>query len=166
MARKCKCWITKEEGTTDVFFKAPDGHYYKTEELYLECQRDKQYRKDTLNLIGELVGYSSTKKFPTVITKKLKELEVNYSRKIIYYTFLYCTDQLNWAVRNKRFQSDYGMCAYIMAIIANHIEEIDKKLKKEKANNSAVEIFENYDDLKVSTVRKPTHDISQFINGS
>ena len=44
MARKVKCQITKEWGMSDVFYKAPNGKYYKSQKLYEVWLKEKTDR--------------------------------------------------------------------------------------------------------------------------
>ena len=52
MARKVKCQITKEWGTSDTFYKAPNGKYYKSKKLY-EVRNIKSFlMTDLISLKG------------------------------------------------------------------------------------------------------------------
>ena len=87
MARKVKCAYTKIYGTSDIFYKAEDGKYYQTEEIYQKCVFEKKCRLLLLDKIVDIMGYNNTAQFPTIIPKEISELHINFDYSIILKTF-------------------------------------------------------------------------------
>jgi len=48
VARQCKCQVTGEKGTTDTFYKADNGKYYKSKEVYDIWNKENENRKKLL----------------------------------------------------------------------------------------------------------------------
>lgn len=158
MARKSKvvCQVTKEYGTSDVFYKAPDGKYYKTKEIYIKDRENKEYYKLCIDKLANFLGYCRGKVFPTIVSKKIAELKEGYSCKVIYNTIEKCEDSIVWALQNKEFNNDNGRMSYILAIISNHIndmennDDIAKKIAlKEKSILSNEDVDVSYDNKVV-----------------
>lgn len=165
MARRCKCYETKEIGTTDTFFKAPDGHYYKSEEIYNKRIARTEYRKKIMDKIAELTNYEPGQKFPTVVTRRLKELEA-YDNKTIYETIVDHQDDILWSFNNKNFDNEYGRFSYMMAIIVNNINDVvNIKLRDEKINKIENRKI-NTEDIDVEfdlNTKHKVRDISCFL---
>jgi hypothetical protein len=101
-------------------------------------------------------------KFPTVICKKLKELE-SYGWDVVFECICDSEDAISWALNNKEFSSEYGKCAYIMAIVVNHINDTKKKVimkERELECQKKIQIPEEIDIQK--GVQKKC-DISRFL---
>ena len=163
MARRVKCQITKEIGNSDIFYKADNGLYYKSKELYEEYKTEAEYRRKIIDFFCiELLGYEKGCAFPTVLTKKLESLSA-YSNKTIWATILYKEDDLRyWASVEGKFKNDYGKICYLFVIIVNSINEVQKMVKaKEKQLTSAVEIPPEIEDISNKT--NQNKDISKWL---
>lgn len=163
MGRKVKCRITGEIGNSDVFYKADNGLYYKSKELYEEYKQEAEYRRKIIDFFCiELLGYEKGCMFPTVLTKKLESLSA-YSYKTIWATILYKEEDLRyWASVEDKFKNDYGKICYLFVIIVNHINEVQKKIKAQKrVYTPTVELPPEIEDISNKT--NQNKDISQWL---
>ena len=163
MGRKVKCQITKEIGSSDTFYKADNGLYYKSKELYEEYKTEAEYRRKIIDFFCiELLGYEKGCAFPTVLTKKLESLSA-YSNKTIWATILYKEEDLRyWASVEDKFKNDYGKICYLFVIIVNHINEVQKKIKAQKrAYIPTVETPPEIEDISNQT--NHNKDISKWL---
>lgn len=169
MARKVKCCVTKESGTSDTFYKdEKTGRYYKSKEVYDAYRAPIDKRNELLDIIADIVGYNNGEKFPTSITRKLKELEEIYDIFTIYDTFIECRENIQFAIESREFDTEYGKCAYIMAIVVNNINDVWKKRKREEKNKIKEKTEIESPDVDFSFMPRPTsnknnRDISQFL---
>ena len=163
LGRKVKCQITKEIGSSDTFYKADNGLYYKSKELYEEYKTEAEYRRKIIDFFCiELLGYEKGCAFPTVLTKKLESLSA-YSNKTIWATILYKEEDLRyWASVEGKFKNDFGKICYLFVIIINSINEVQKMVKaKENQLTSAVEIPPEIEDISNKT--NQNKDISKWL---
>lgn len=163
MGRKVKCRITGEIGNSDIFYKADNGLYYKSKELYEEYKQEAEYRRKIIDFFCiELLGYEKGCMFPTVLTKKLESLSA-YSYKTIWATILYKEEDLRyWASVEDKFKNDYGKICYLFVIIVNSINEVQKKIKAQKrAYTPTVEAPPEIEDISNKT--NQNKDISQWL---
>ena len=56
MARKVKCQITGEYGTSETFYKADNGKYYKSKELYNVWNKENEDRKRVIERFTTVHG--------------------------------------------------------------------------------------------------------------
>lgn len=134
MARKVKCFITKEEGTSDTFVKI-GKHYYKDQETYNQWKEKEENRAKCLRLIAKYIGYSDFQKFPTVVTRFLKEYSA-YGYDVIYDSLIECQETIEYYFRSKSFDSDYAKCSYMFSIVRNKINDVYKKKLRDKKTQS------------------------------
>lgn len=132
MARKVKCQITGEWGTSEIFYKADNGKYYKSKELYDVWNKENEDRKRVIERFAtEFLDYVPGQVFPTVLTKKLKELEF-YGYDVINKTIDKSYKSIQYALRIKDFRNDVGKISYIFAIIKNNINDVYKQVLAEE----------------------------------
>ena len=132
MARKVKCQITGEWGTSEIFYKADNGKYYKSKELYDVWNKENEDRKYVIERFAtEFLDYVPGQVFPTILTKKLKELEF-YGYDVINKTIDKSYDSIQYALRTKDFRNDVGKISYIFAIIKNNINDVYKQVANEE----------------------------------
>ena len=170
MGRKVKCQITKEIGSSDTFYKADNGLYYKSKELYEEYKTEAEYRRKIIDFFCiELLGYEKGCTFPTVLTKKLESLSA-YSYKTIWATILYKEEDLRyWASVEGKFKNDFGKICYLFVIIVNHINEVQKKIKAQKQTEKKIDKKIESADLPTETIvqnigtKRAARDISKFL---
>lgn len=129
--------MTGEYGTTDIFYKAEDGKYYKTKELYEAWKKEKEDRKAVIERFAvDFLDYKTGQVFPTVLTKKLKELEF-YGYDVINRTIDKCYEAIQYSLRTKSFYNDVNKIAYIFAIIKNNINDVYRDVQREDNKQKA-----------------------------
>ena len=132
MGRKCKCQLTGEYGTTDTFYKAENGRYYKSQKLYETWKKQNENRKAVVERFAvDFLDYKTGQVFPTILTKKLKELEF-YGYDVINRTINKSYEAIQRALRTKTFFNDVNKIAYIFAIIKNNINDVYKEVQREE----------------------------------
>lgn len=164
LARRCKCQITKEFGNTDIFIKI-DGKYYKSQEIYDNHKKEQELRKEIIDIVlYDFLHYQQGQVFPTILTKKLKELDF-YPNEVILKTIEVNSDNIRYWMDNKEFDSDYGKIAYMFAIIKNTINDVHRDWKREKRikreeKKSSIDINIDIQDINTAQVGK---DISNWL---
>lgn len=155
MARQCKCQVTGEKGTTDTFYKADNGKYYKSKEVYDIWNKENEDRKNVIERFAvDFLDYKPGQVFPTVLTKKLKELEF-YGYDVINRTTDKAYNSIQYAIQNKEFKSDVGKISYIFAIIKNNINDVYKQVvQEEKRSETVCEIDNEVDIDNIQTNHK------------
>lgn len=157
MARKVKCQITGEYGTSDTFYKADNGKYYKSKELYDTWNKENEDRKRVIErFTSEFLDYVPGQVFPTVLTKKLKELEF-YGYDVIDRTIDKSYDSIQYALRTKDFRNDVGKISYIFAIIKNNINDVYKQVlreEKEQKREYTIDTSVDVDDIQTTHTEK------------
>lgn len=128
MARRVKCYATGEIGTDKTFVRI-DNKWFRDKATYEKWRVNNDYRWKTVDLIAEILGYQKGQVFPTVVHKKLKELEF-YGYRCVYETILRQRKTIQWYMENKDFDSDYNRIAYMFAIIKNNINDVYRDMKK------------------------------------
>lgn len=155
MARQCKCQVTGEKGTTDTFYKADNGKYYKSKEVYDIWNKENEDRKNVIERFAvDFLDYKPGQVFPTVLTKKLKELEF-YGYDVINRTIDKAYNSIQYAIQHKEFKSDVGKISYIFAIIKNNINDVYKQVvQEEKRIETVCEIDNEVDIDNIQTNHK------------
>lgn len=164
MARKVKCAITHEYGTSDTFVKIK-GRYYKSQEVYDAEQERKAKRRQLINYIcTEFLGYGSGQPFPTSLPRKLQELSF-YDDDVILETFKQNATNIHYQIEHKQFNSEYNKIAYIFAIVRNTIADVNSSiLRKKKQERKSVSVELECTDLNdIGTIKKGK-DISKFLD--
>lgn len=175
MGRKYKCALCKSEidsdkayvrtsisGTGKVITKR-----YCSEQEFNNYEHEMTCRKMIFDTIKDLLRYEEKQILPTTVNKKISELHNGYSYNSIYETFILSMDTLKyWCNIDGKFDKEYQKISYIFAIITNSINEIDKKIKREKeldrkqeSHSLDVDIF---DDMPIVATNKK--DISSFLD--
>ena len=155
MARQCKCQVTGEKGTTDTFYKADNGKYYKSKEVYDIWNKENEDRKNVIEKFAvDFLDYKPGQVFPTVLTKKLKELEF-YGYDVINRTIDKAYNSIQYAIQHKDFKNDIGKISYIFAIIKNNINDVYKQIvQEEKRSETVCEINNEVDIDNIQTNHK------------
>lgn len=166
--RPVKCFVTGERGTSLTFFKAPDGHYYKSEALYNQRVHDAEVYKSIMDIIHDVLAFDPSMVFPTCITRSIKQLSF-YGNETILETFEQCKPQLENAMRTKSFNSEYQRASYMMAIIKNKINDVYKAKKRRESAQAAIDRQETQfraedatDFADIGYAAKPSRDLSFF----
>ncbi len=155
MARRCKCQVTGEEGTTDVFYKAENGKYYKSKEVYEVWNKENEDRKKVIEKFAvDFLDYKPGQVFPTVLMKKLKELDF-YGYDVINQTIDKTYNSILYAIQHKEFKNDVGKISYIFAIIKNNINDVYRQaVQNEKKKENLYEIDNSVDIDNIQTNHK------------
>ena len=167
--RKVRCRETGEYGTTLTFYKAPDGHYYKDEQTYLEHEHRLEAHRKLIGKISGYMGYIPGMVFPTCVTQSLKEFSF-YGDDIVLETLERNRDSVEYAMRTKNFDGDRQRALYLMAIIRNHINDVYMEFKKressqtsEQSENSIPEVSTEFEMQNIGCSVKGK-DISNFLD--
>ncbi|MEY8421981.1 hypothetical protein AALB52_04415 [Lachnospiraceae bacterium 38-14] len=169
MARQCKCQITGETGTTDTFYKADNGKYYKSKEVYDIWNKENENRKKVIEKFAiDFLDYEPGQVFPTVLTKKLKELEF-YGYDVINRTIDKAYNSIQYSIQHKEFKNDIGKISYIFAIIKNNINDVYKQVLREEKikekQKTQTDHFESISESELMNIgsKRKAKDISEFL---
>lgn len=169
MARQCKCQITGDVGTTDTFYKADNGKYYKSKEVYDIWNKENENRKKVIEKFAiDFLDYKPGQVFPTVLTKKLKELEF-YGYDVINRTIDKVYNSIQYAIQHKDFKNDIGKISYIFAIIKNNINDVYRQVLREEKikekQKTQTDHFESISESELMNIgsKKKAKDISEFL---
>lgn len=188
--RMVKCMATGEKGPSDTYYKAPNGRYFKSEEIYeawlagRRKEKAKQNRpklhekpgrttesyKKLCDTIADLIGYDPAggQPMPTIVFRRLKELDY-YSDEIIQETLDEKADAIRWAMSHKEFEDDSGRASYMMAIVRNSIAEVERREKQKKEMSRREEKgnpdLDTMTDLENIGVVHKSHDVSSLLGG-
>lgn len=175
MGRKYKCALCKSEIDEDSAYirssissvgKLIRKRYCSQEEL-CEHEHEMTCRKMIFDIMRDLLEYEEKQVLPTTVNKKLSELHYGYTYNSIYETFVSCMETLRyWCGLDGKFDKEYQKISYIFAIITNSVNEIDKKIKRDKEldkkqDNHTIEV-DVFDDIPNATTNKK--DISSFLD--
>lgn len=168
MARKVKLQDTQEYGMSDTAFRGDDGKYYSTESAYIKFAKNKEYRQKCIDAMFDVMGYKEKMLLPTLFYKKLQDFEgVGY--EALYYTFKSQHDSIQWALKNKQFNSETSKVMYIVAILNNSVMDEYKKLQREEYRSAKNQkIAEAYEGDVIEVTSMPTsksrQDKSKILN--
>lgn len=156
MSRRVKCQITGEYGTSETFYKAENGKYYKSKKLYDTWKKENKDRQYVIERFAiEFLDYVPGQVFPTILMKKLKELEF-YGYDVINRTIDKSYNSIQYALRTKEFSNDVGKISYIFAIIKNNINDVYKEVLREEKEEQSGEC--NIDvDVDIDNINQATH---------
>lgn len=174
MARKVKCQICGKELTNETAFKVPKGKrnlYYCTQEEYDYMIGEKGRRDKFYKFLEEELNQ---KYIPPMMVKEINTLVDKFEYETIRLTFVECRDAIQKQLQKVHNQLEYNTTRYIMSIIGNNINRVDKKRQEEiedLKNMFSIEnkINDNLDlmdmDLGLSPhSKKDTNDISDFLD--
>jgi hypothetical protein len=143
-------------------FKAADGKYYSSEAAFEYLKKQNEFWICCNKKLFELLQYEKGMKFPTVICKKLKELE-SYGWDVVFECICDSEDAISWALNNKEFSSEYGKCAYIMAIVVNHINDTKKKVIMKERELECQKKIQIPKEIDIQKGVQKKCDISRFL---
>lgn len=168
IARKVKCQVTGEYGSSDEFIKI-NGKYYKNQTVYDVWNKENEARKKVIDIISyDFLRYEHGQVFPTILTKKLKELEF-YGYEVIEKTIEKCRSSIEYSMNTKTFKNDLNKISYIMAIVKNNINDVYRECVREekiieKQEKKAIN-FEATDEQTIMNIgsKHKAKDISDFL---
>lgn len=139
MGRKVKCQVTKEVGDASEFFKAPNGKYYKTEQIYNKWRHEAEDRRQCIDLICEYANYKSIEYAPSFLNKMLSDFGKKVGYDVLLETIQECENDFLWANSNRDFNNEMGRMFYFKAIIGNHIVDVYKRHEQSKEQEELME---------------------------
>jgi hypothetical protein len=90
--RQVKCRVTGELGDPYDFYRAPNGKYYKSKEIYDKIKINSQYKKEVCSLINDKILHTNIYKHIGVIKHLINNLETD--PKVIYDLLVKNMEQL------------------------------------------------------------------------
>ena len=174
MARKVKCQICGKELTNDIAFKVTKGKrnlYYCTKEEYDYMMGEKGRRDKFYKFLEEELNQ---KYIPPMMVKEINKLVDKFEYETIRLTFIECREPIQKQLQKVNNQIEYNTTRYIMAIIGNNINRVDKQRQKDiqqlqqMFEPKVIEEENEVIDLPVikptnNTNNKPKHDISSLL---
>lgn len=164
MARKVKCAITGEIGTSDTFIKI-GNRYYKNHAVYDADQKIKQSYKQLVEYICyEFLGYGDGQPFPSSLPKLLKKLDY-YDNDVILEAFKTCAGDIHYWLQNKEFSSEYGKLSYMFKIVEGSIADVNRRvLLRQKQERETKRVTVESEDLTGLGTKKRGKDIGRFLD--
>lgn len=156
MGRKVKCQITKEVGLSDEFFKAPNGKYYKTEQIYLHWKHESDDRKKCIELICDYADYRGENYAPTFLNKMIADFGHVFGYGVLLQTIQDCESSFRWANDNKEFKNEFGRLSYYQSIIGNHIADVYKEQERIREQESRIRLTPIEEFVDVDNIGCPT----------
>lgn len=155
MSRKVKCQITHEIGSSDNFYKAPNGKYYKSEQIYNSWRREVNDRNECIRLICEYADYKNGEYAPTFLNKMISDFGKKVGYDVLLETIQECDKEFRWANNNKEFNNEIGRLFYYKSIIGNHIIDVYQRSQRmkeleKKIESTSNEVFENIENIGCS----------------
>lgn len=150
----------------------------RKKELTEAEQREKEYRLKLFDYVKtNIMGYDENQCLTKNMTLRLEGLRkgqtyannkhesfANYSYEVLYNTFVYCKNhELDWILKNKKFDNDMHKFNYIMIVIGNNINMIYNKTKKKVEEEKRLEKIEVIDlpNYENKYVAKEQHNVSK-----
>ena len=136
--RKVTCRITGETGYDYEFYKAPNGKYYKSKELYDNTMIQREYRTKILYLINSDILKKNTSNCAGLIGKLINEtgLEPN----VIYESILQKVDYIKKIVKESN-ESDSTKIHSIFTIANNRLNKVTYVGCYEIRNNKTNKVY-------------------------
>lgn len=172
MARKVKCALTGEQGTDETFVKI-NGRWYKSLEIYNEDRLNKEsYSKAKDLVFFELLGHESGDKYPNFLTKMLREFG-SYGNVVILRTLEENKDFMLNYISSHEFNTDVGKLQFISAILSNNLNDVRRKVRKEKEELKKLEKSSEEFDITLEgmntsieqTPKQKVKDVTSFLKG-
>lgn len=145
MGRKVKLQDTGLFGDSSVNYKAENGKYYTSKEVYENTKQNQVYRNKCIDTLVDLLSLENV---PTFLLKKLKD----YKDFGVVYRFLVDkSDVIRSCIHSKSFSSEVNLISYVMAIVSNNYSDYVKLVKAEKKQEKVA--TEINDDIDISINR-------------
>lgn len=138
--RKVKCQVTGICGTSDTFYKAPNGKYYETEDIYETYKLDKEYYEKIFFLINrEILKCSNYNSANAFIGKLIKES--NLTPKEIYESIYDNRDYLIAHIVNGSYANNTAKIVSIFTIATKRMNYITYAGSYEIRNTDTNEVY-------------------------
>lgn len=155
--RAVKCQVTNEIGNSNTFFKAPNGKYYKTAEIYYSWRREEDARLKCIDVLCDYCGYKGAGFAPTLMMKIISEFGTKFGYDVLFETLIQLQKQFEKAVMNKDFNSETSKLLYFKAMISNNIVDVQKQVERSMKNQRTTNQFEpGYFDFDLDKIGCPT----------
>ena len=136
--RKVTCRITGETGYDYEFYKASNGKYYKSKELYVNTMIQREYRTKILYLINSDILNKNTSNCASLIGKLINESGLDPS--VIYESILQNIDYIKKLMKESD-ESDSTKIHSIFSIATNRLSKITYVGCYEIRNNKTNEVY-------------------------
>lgn len=163
MPRAVKCQVTKELGTSDTFFKAPNGKYYKTEEIYNQWKRNTELRNMCISILCDIAGYNENIVVPTFLNKMVNDIGKKVGFDVLYDTIQRHYNDFVWANEHKNFSTELNRLFYYQSIIKNNVVEVYKEYQQNKEQQKKIDNFELPDDISAGRIIKKGKDLTALL---
>lgn len=165
MARKVKCQVTGEYGTSDTFVKI-DGRYYKSVEVYEADRKKKQDRLDLIDYVCcEFLDYKEGQPFSSFLPRKLQELAY-YDDSLILQVFKDQAQIIRDSFNRISFPNELNKISYMIGIVRNALPDALKKREREACQERLAASRTRIEEKPVvmqSPVERKTNDISCWL---
>lgn len=114
------------------------------------------------------MDYQTGQTFPTILTKKLKELEF-YGYDVIIETIEKCRSSIEYSLKTKQFKNDMNRISYLMAIVKNNINDVYREhIRAEKIEEKQRIQTSNFEEICEESImnigsKQKAKDISSFL---
>ena len=166
MARRVKCRVTGQIGDSSCFYRAPNGYYYKSEELYLEMVQKETVRKNLIRYISlEFLELTEGMKIPGFLLKKIKEYETPYGYSLLLSYLKENHELISRSLARISFSNDVRKIQYLFAIVDGNINTYYKKEKERLAKiEKAKETKVDMPSIEISPVKHKEKDIRGWLD--
>lgn len=136
--RKVKCRVTGEYGYDCVFFKADNGKYYKTKEVYEDWLKQKEYKTKIFHLVNSKILNKRQDNCGGLIGKLINESGLE--PKVLYESIVEQFDYINEIVKNSK-ENDSSKIYAVFAIATKRLNKVTYAGCYEIKNNETNEIY-------------------------
>lgn len=150
-------------GDSNEFFRAPNGKYYKTEEVYNEWQRTVGLRRKCIDELADIAGYNKEVIIPTYLNKMLNEIGDKVGFDVLLETIHRNQKGFEWANENREFHNEIARINYYRSIILNNVVEVYKEAQIDKEQAKRENDFVPPDDLKAGKIGGKGKDLSSLL---
>ena len=166
-----KCLDTKEKmKKSEAYCLNVDGKnkYYSSKEGYEQFEYDNHYRKKSIDLIRDMMGYVLPQmKLPTITYKLIEDTfkePIGYD--VLYNTLVSQQKSVEWAFKNKQFGSETSKIMYLFGIINNtYMDEWRKKVAEKRLAEQHVQSeSEDISEIEMIERKQTVKDLRGFLN--
>lgn len=136
--RKVKCRVTGEVGYAYEFYKAPNGKYYKSEEIYESMMAQKETKGKIFYLINSDILNKNPSNCASLIGKLINE--TGLEPDTIYNSILQKMDYIKKTIQESN-ESDFTKIHSIFSIATNRLNKVTYAGCYEIRNNKTNEIY-------------------------
>ena len=164
MSRQVKLQDKGIMGTSDNAFKAPNGKYYSSKEVWEFLHHENELRIKCLEKLSEYMGYTNVQQLPTIANKRVKEFKDRWGYDVLLTTIEEQEDRIRKAM-TKNFESDGSAVIYIFAILNSYIGPVYRRKAYEEKQQSQMNRSFEVEDKPFIQETKQAKDVSGLIGG-